>query len=407
MRPALPARALFAWAVAGASAVTAVPARSEPITTIPISSGLSVSSNPFLREGAQAKSGQSVFLEAQPTIAWRTETSDVTLDGQVRVDRFLKTYRDDLSVRIGLAANQEVSERTRVRAHASARSARANGADVLLQNAGFGGPTIPSGSPEAPVLPDVSFGGLRGRTTTLEAEIGVNHAVDDYSALSFDLGTSLNRYKDSNSRDSRAANANATFQRRLSERGSLDVSLEAVVVDYLGRREGDGFALSPTLGWQQRLSSQTTFTVAAGLSLTRITEPLGTHDSTVSLAGRASLCSRGSRFDYCGRIDRSARPTSEGGLSSVLSAGVSGQFRLNRRDRIAMDASYGRSSEALLTGSRRTELAQASMTLSREFDQRLSAFFTPSYTKSFREPVSPKANFALRMGVRFRFGAIG
>lgn len=380
----------------------------EPQVTVDVSVGGSVSTNPFLYVDSETAAAANVSV--RPLILWEDERGRTSLEGNLRLAQYSNRYGSDFSGRIGIASDRMLDEKTSLRIASSFQSLRSAVQDGFFLT-GLD-PLDPGATPVPDIPPvDTSIAGVRARTQSASASLGVAHTIDELSSI--DAGISLNAAFVNNNAgfDYRNLSGQFGYQRKLSEQLTVTANVQGGLVDYIGRRTGDSTILSPQIGVRYQLSSRLNLVAGAGISYVNTDLGIGGHAGRVSFSGNIGLCDRGLDRTFCMTASRSAQPTALGGVSSVTAIAANYDVVLTSVDRFSIAGRYGRTDQngnsGLPTQVRITDIVGASATYSRQLSDRTSLTVTPGFTKIYGDTQGRRdANWSLMVGLTVRFGTL-
>ncbi|QGN56091.1 hypothetical protein [Novosphingobium sp. Gsoil 351] len=369
---------------------------------VDVSAGISASRNPFLQTGDNTAAA-AAFIQADPQFQISDEVSTISLNGTFRLNHYLSRYGSDVSARGGLNVERHLSSATLLRARASAQVARTSALDFFtaVGSGQFDG-TAPL------ILPDVTFAGSRSRTTVLNAGVGLDHELNERERVAFDLDVTTSQFSQAGQSDYRFASANFDYRRAVSERTSAFAALRVGYSDYLGGRLDDGTILEPTVGIATQLNSRLSLEAGIGVSLSRVNVLNGRKDSRLVPSAHLTLCERLVDSKGCISASRGSQPTALSGLTTVTTVGFNYSRPISQRDQLVASANYTRTDRpSMLRASPGSDLLTASATYDRTISPRFAVFLTPSYARIFDSGLSRRADLAVRVGLRYRFGSQG
>ncbi len=380
-------------------------AQSEPRSVIDVSVGGAGDSNPFLE--TNGKAAGSVTLKVDPKVYWEDESSKVTLDGGLRLSQYTNRYGSDVGLRLGAQGSKKIDERTSLTVGAGFQSSRSSLQDTFFGN--VDSPLDPGAFPEVP-LTDVTIAGQRIRVKTLDASVGIEHALSAADAVGITAATSYSKFGGTFGRDYRSGIVGLQYGRRISERTLVTGAVEVGVADYIGSRNGDATIISPQVGIENSVSERLRWTASIGVSYASVDDQFRVSRNKVYLAGDISLCHTAVRSSFCGSVSRSAAPTALGGISAVTNVAFNYDQKLSLKDSFSLSGRYGRtdqSSDPALAAIRRdTQIVGVSATYLRAVNERLSFYATPSATRIFDKQLRREANYSINVGVKMRFGKL-
>ena len=368
-----------------------------------VSAGVAVGTNPYL-QGGDNTSGVSAFFEVAPMLTYEDEVSSLTLRGRARIQPYLERYSADDALSLDLNVTRKLSDRLSVRGAAGFQTNRSSAQDILLDRQISLTPVIGLN----PLLSDISFIGQRTRTTSLNAQVGATWRPSEIEQGDVDVGTGVQRFGRRDLADYRYANQQFRYSRSISERTSLTAAVGFSEVDYLGRRAGDAFIVSPRIGIEQQIQQSWRLSASAGLSQTRIRRIDDRYSTRNTIALQGSLCQDRARGRLCFNADRSSQPTALGDVRSVTTVGAAFTQRLSDRDELLVNANYSRTSEPRLggRGGGAASFAGASAEFTRKLNDRFSWFAGASFADIYQTNNPRRANYQARAGIRYRFGDV-
>lgn len=381
-------------------------AQAEPRVSVDVSTGGSVETNPFLEEDGETAG--SAFIRIDPRIVFEDEIGRTVIEGSARFSQFTNRYGSDEAARLGVNSRRMLSERTTVRVGASAQTSRSAIQDALTAGAGdLLEPGVELGG-DVPYV-DFTLAGTRSRVTNLRADAGIEYSLDPVSNVSASLATSYSNYSDGFGFDFRDFSGGLGYSRRLSDRTTLTLGVQATRIEYFSEQVGDSTVVSAQTGVRQQISPTLTLIANVGLDFVNTTGGLLGDTKDTSLSGSIALCNRGLNSAMCVSAQRSARPTALGGVATVNTLVANYDVRLSLKDRLSLAGRYGQTDQStgggLLTSDVSTDLVGASARYTRALNDRLSFFLTPSFAKVFDDLRDRDANFAVMAGITMRFGS--
>lgn len=368
-----------------------------------LAGGGSASRNPFLQPGDDTAAA-AAYIQADPRFRVSDEISTLVLEATVRVDQYIDRYDASTYASGGLTVTRQISPATSLRARALARTSQNSASDFFPLNG-----VVTSTTPTPSVLPDVSFAGTRTRSNSFEAAVGLDQKLSESEGLTIDLTSAATKYSRFGQSNYRFVTASTDYNRRLSETTWASFSLQVGASDYIGRRAGDGVIITPTAGLKTQLNSRLSLDAKAGVSLTRVTIFGGGHSSKFAPALQAKLCDRASGGETCAFVSHQTQTTALSGLAGVTNGGFMIFRRLNVRDQFDANVNVtltGRATRSSFAQSG-PDLVRAGANLTRNFNIRFAAFVSPSYARLFDVGAARRADVAIRVGLRYRLGAIG
>ena len=378
------------------------PAAAEQKFFIDASAGIDASTNPFLLNGGDT-SAASAFVQLAPQFSISDEVSKVTVDGALRYNRYSRLYDGDLSGSANVQAERSLSPLTTLRARASARVSRNSAQDFLV------GPSLGQPDQGVPVLlPDVTFAGVRSRTTIFDASVGLEHQLNARDRFNAAVATASTQFSAPGQRDYRYVTGDIGINRTLSERTSAFAALRVGYSDFLAGKLDDGVVFEPTVGIRSQLNPRLSLDAGLGVSLSRINALGGRKDSRLGPAGRIALCETNAASRNCLRLSRASQPTATNGLTTVSTASVTRSQTLGQFDQLVFNANYTRSSQSRTAGTgRSSDFLGGSVSYEHRFEQRFSLTVSPSYSRLVDSISRQRSDIAVQVGIRYRFGSEG
>ncbi len=186
----------------------------------------------------------------------------------------------------------------------------------------------------------------RIRVKTLDASVGIEHALSASDAIGITAATSYSKFGGTVGRDYRTGSVGLKYGRRLSERTVITAAVETSVADYIGLNNGDAIIISPQLGIENQLTERLRWTASLGISYASVDDQLNVKRNKVYFAGQLSLCDSGVNTSFCGSVSRSAAPTALGGISSVTNVAFNYDQKLTLKDSFSLSGRYGRTDQS-------------------------------------------------------------
>lgn len=377
------------------------PALAETRAGVNISASGKVATNPF-----QQVDGETAFAGSATIAPWLQiigDQSSINLNGNVTVDEWTQDYGTDTSAAVRLDAQKQLSPYFSISGGGGYSTTRSGIQQALLSRNTPADELLPPTTP----LPDVTFGGVQTRTESFNARLGLGWKPGPRSNVDLTVAGYGSRFDSLDGADYNNLSANLGYSHKLTDRTSITANVGFSKSDYLDTRAGDGNIITPQVGVDWMIGSTWTLGASAGASFAKTHRADGSHDNFTSFSGNVRLCNTGERAVLCVNAAQAAQPTALGGISTVLSVGVSYDRRLGERDNLILTARYSSSDhDSDVTSEGTQEFYGASATLNHEFSRRFTAYVSPSYSKVSDTIGSREANFQLDVGVRFRLGAI-
>ncbi len=389
-------------AACGAGAIFATEAaHADTYFTASVASGLRASTSPYT--GAPGTpGGVAVSLDIQPRLTIKQSSSEIDIAASGSLNQYIKNYGSDYRFGGSIAASKRVSSQVSLNANASYGVSRSSYGGRI-----FAGDRLAQTQPifQELLIDDPSLLGNRSRIKSLNAGAGFSYRPSERDSLSLNAEFAQTRTADIASSNYRSLQVQGGYSRVVSASTSLRASVSVSKSTYRNSAAGNGSVVSPQLGADIRLSEKLNLSVMAGVSISRTDLGNGVKVTSHSLSGNARLCSHSSRDSYCfsGSIGR--QPTAFNGLTSVTRITFDASRKLSSRSSLSGTVSYHKSSDSGLVGRNfSTSYLIASASLSRQFNQRIYGFVSPSVEKALNFPTPRKTNYAINIGVRFVLG---
>jgi hypothetical protein len=393
---------LAVLAIAPGSFCFGAPASADTRMGVDVAAGGSVESNPYLSRNSSADASGS--LQIDPWLTVSDDVSSVDIRGNLNLQRYTqRSNGTDISGTANLATSRRLSPYVSLSGGLNYITTL-NGTNLTFVGIS---PTDPPPPPTTP-LPDITLGGGRIRTQSLAGNLGMSLRLSPLDQVGASFTASRFASNSGSGRDYKYLNGGLNYSRTLSERTSLLASVRYARSNYDGTAVGDGTIITPEIGMRRTLSPSMTLSVSLGASFTRSKRADGTIEKFTSLSGDARICRNQETAAICLVAGRSAQPTSLGGISAVTNIALNYNKRVSRRDTVTFGLGFNgtnSSDDSLTRGLETSKSYFASGTWAREFDRRLSAFVSPSYSRIMNSSNSYNS-FRLSAGVRYKFGAI-
>lgn len=392
--------ALLAGTSVGLGAIPA-PVFGQARTTVDVTLGAKVATNPFLVDGNPPTVGAAT-LQVDPSVYLEENLTTYRLDGSGRLDRYSKAYGTDASGRLALSIARRLSERTTL-------TLAGNGATTLggVQDL-FRVGDITDGQLPPDVINDVSTTGTRLRQYNYGANARLQSRLSARGNLDIGGGVAFSDLSGPLGRNLRQFSADAGYSHVLSDRVSVGGRFAFANVNYLGQQIGDGNIYAPSLTARFRLSERLSADLGAGLSFARIDNAAGITSRSTAFTAQASLCNTGERTNLCLAGSRAVQPTFLGGVSTVTSVSLRYDIQLAEYDRLSISGRYGRTNQPVFSlaqfGANEAEIYGANATYSRRLSERVYLTLSPSFSNANRQGLSRDANYQALVGIRIRFG---
>lgn len=394
-----PLRFLALATVPGAFGMAA-PALADTQAGADVSVSGRIASNPFLQEVAVSSLSGSVHVD--PWLRIIEERTRVELRGAFGANVYTRDQGTDTTAAGRLTASHEISSYVGISGGIGYRWSNASLHNYLLaRDSAADEPPLPT----AP-LPDVTLGGRRTRTQSLDANLGLNVRPSERDQVSLALGAARSKFGSGIASDYDNLTASVGYSRRLSERTSITADVQVARANYLDTRTGDGTIITPQAGLEYQISQRLSVGFSAGASFGRTHRADGSIQKFTSFSGDVRLCNTGQRTVLCLSGGRTAQATAVGGIVTVTNASLSYDYQLGERDTLTLTGRYSKNDISTRQLGSANEFYGASATFARRFNRRISVFVNPSFSKLADKVTPRKANYQLEAGLRFRFGAI-
>ena len=386
-------------ALAFASMATA--AQAETRAYVDVSAGVGASSNPYLQTGTSTGSGAAT-IEVLPSVEVTSERSTLTIGGAARYEEHFRRYSSDLSGRADASYDYGLSEFTRFRVEAGFASSMGGSRDLLTTS--LNGANDPVVNPNA----DLSGIGIRYRQYDYGTNVRLTSTFSTYNTVQIGGGVQFFDVDSAVARPYRNYNANAGYQRQLSERLTIGPKVSYTKIDYRNVTIGDGEIITSTLDAKYQLSETVSVEASAGAAFASIVQTATTNIKQTGFLGNLLICDTRETTTICVNGSRSVGATALGGISNSWSISGSMSWQLSERDRISAVASHYRTDQfatsALLFGASRNRIVSSTLTYSRQLGERLFLDLSAQHEKVWGQPVARNANFAGVATIRYRFG---
>lgn len=388
-------------------ALAASPALSRTRAGVDVSLSGRAASNPF----NQARAGEVVFSispDIEPWLTYENVNTEVEARGGLLIDQYSRFYDRATSGSANLTLRRRVSETVLLRTGASYLDSTLGVHENLLLRNDPANVEIPAGTP----LPDLGTAGTQTRVQTVSGRVGADFTLSALDSMSVDFtgnvtASDLPRTgSTSNSSDFRNLTGNFSYRRKINERASGTVSVQYSDVNYFRTLQGDGSIISPQAGFSYKLGRRYNVDISLGATFARFKTASGATQNFTVLAGSARLCGTIQGGNICLNAGRTAQPTVLGGISSSTDVALSLDKRLDLKNLINLTARYSRTSQNDVINSFSRDFVGAIGTYSRKFNDRLSGFVSPGFSKTYGGAVSQDANYEIRAGVTYRFGSL-
>lgn len=385
----------------------------ETQTSVTVSTGASVETNPYntLNSG-----GASIAATAsiRPSMRWRGEFSTIELGGLASFRQFTKRYGLEDNYSLDGSISTRVAERLTLRSNASFSYNQGGfndfGRPGLLPGGLPANPSDPNPNPlPNPAVIDPTVLGQRVRTTAFDLGVGGTAQLNAYSSLSLDVSGRGNRFRQIGFGDFNTVTGRASYQYQLSELTSIGLIGSVSRTDYLGTTVGDALTTSIMGSLDRRLNANWTLTGSAGLAITRIDQLPGLPDEKFnSLTAALSFCNQGERGRFCVNGSRAPEPSAFGNVRVNNSLAADYSYRVTERESVTVSGSYAHtgSGRGLVSALPAVDFVSGAIRYDNQFRNNLSIYAATNFSKFYSSDFPRKANFGVNAGVQYRFGAM-
>lgn len=360
-----------------------------------------VSTNPF--NGSNPGSAVvAISPSISPFLTYQDPDTVAELRGSVMMDQYTRVYGRNTNGDVQANIQQQVSHAFALRAGADYFNSNVGLHDLLLARTTAADAVIPIGTP----LPDVSIAGLRTHMTTISGNLGADIKLSQRASMNVNFSGALSRSDASTISDFVNESAYVGLSRRISPRTSATASIQFSNIDYFKTDRGDGTIISPQLGITRQISQRISLGLNIGATIANSNALNGTKNNFTVLSGSLRLCDEIDHGAICLNAARTAQPTALGGIAASTDIALNVDRRFGRDNTISLTARYSRVEQANERLGFKQDFVGMMVTYNRQISNRVSAFITPSYSKSFDNVAPRDGNFEVRAGIRARFGAL-
>lgn len=401
-----PHRALY-WGAALMTIATSGAAGAQDVRTgADIHLGGEVAKNPYLEQG-NAEVTAAALVEFRPWLRQENALTTLDIEGSIQARQFTSHYGLEDNYRASMRVGHRASDRLMLTGGAgfsSTESRRGGSFGRFEIDPNLVGPPL---VPIDPLPDDVTVLGIRGRTTTADAILGANYAIDARRSVSVGVDfrdVSLNH---ANAVDYRTYGAQTRFNQLIDEATSVGIIFGYREIDYRSALGGDAETISAMGALSHRLDERWSLNASLGASRTSIEAGGGLPSRTwTSLTAQISLCSRDEYGSICIDYQRQPQPSGLGTVRTSDILGLSFSRRLSASDRVSLGASYSRNGGATgFAGAHPSiELVSARAMYTRDFNERLSGFLSASTSRISRADIALEPNVNVGAGIIIRLG---
>ncbi len=407
-------------AVAAAiSAGTASAASAQSSSSLDVGAGVGYSTNPYLSLDDDTNSAFGrVFVEGR-----HSRATELTVIG-------LSAYAEHTVYSGGNNSNQLASLNGSVRHRASANvdvfgllGATINsGGQLSSRFIDF--PVGPVATPQAPVgggtpppppvtpapapivlgpnfVTDPTFIGFRGNQYSVRGLVGASFKVNARDSISVQAGTQHFLFEGDAGQDYTIYSLGGGWDRVLSERTVIGAGVDASFVNY--EDGGDSAFYSPNFRVRTSLAENWVASAAVGASIVNSDDD-DDDDRSIGLYLTGSLCRSVLESSFCGSVQRSAAPSSNGVIVTATNAGVSYNRRLTVNDSIQASANYVRYSGDDIFDNTVTSFGSADVGYNKRLSGRLWSTAQVGARVADRREGESATDVNASLSVRYRFG---
>lgn len=375
--------------------------------TLRVSGGIEASSNPFLLEqGAEAV---SAFITVDPTIFVEEGRHTTVIDGSLRAAQYTNDFGTDASGRLRISTQRALTERTELGLSASINSTRRSFLDGLADGGRAGFPVDPAALPDAASL-DPTLVGALVRSTTISAMGSIEHQLTPVSSLTASAAYTRQQFSNNAGFGVRSATASLAYGRKIAPQTMVSFSGQFASNNFDGPQGGDANVYKLQASAQHEIGTRWSVAFGAGVDLVDRNLGLAGRETSTLLSGDLSLCNKGLRSRLCVTGRRAAQPTAIGGVSTVLSMGVSYELTLSQNDLVTFNAQYGRSNLGLGSGFAAAgtvvDVIGATANYRHDLSEGTALFVAAGYSDVSDDLREVSPNAFVRAGVTLSFGRL-
>ena len=385
-------------------------AHSATKSTLDLSAGVGISTNPQLQIGGRS----SAFgrISALGTHEWRSERTTMSISLFGENSTYLKGYGSQQIFDLNARWLHQVSPNVSIFGNVGFQG----DAGGQLSNR-FASTTpdltpVPDNQPLPPVvLDDPSLTGFGGRQYRLSGIAGVSIRASARSSVSVSAGaqrsfaTGFLRIGNYNSYF-----GNASYDYQFSERMSAGLGVSVQYQDYDNGRSSS--VINPVVTARHQFSDQVSGTGSVGVLLTRQSQLGGGSSNSVNPSFALGLCRATQRDRLCGRVSRDARTSfglgalgGGGSLATTTTAGVDYSRQLNANESIQMSFSASRYSTRISgINDLRTTYLTFLTGYDRKIGQRLAVGANVGARHAMFDGRDPKTDYSGSIYLRYRVG---
>lgn len=389
-----------------------------PLSAQSTQSGVSISgeggvtSNPYLADDDSTLVGV-LRVDVRPWLHVETERDTVDLSAYVAGRVFSSNYDFEDSEGASISWRSKRSPRTSLYGSASVNSSSAR--SVFQSSRAIPGVTAPVSSVDPgtlvteilPSIPidDVTLLGLTGRSTSLDAGLGIDHQVDERSFIGSNVGYQRLWAGGNAIVGYDSIVGGARYTRQLTPVTRIGTRLSARRTDYDAGGAGTTFLAEGTL--EHSLAEYWTLNAAVGASTTKTSAtPFYAATRSTGVSGLVELCHTRPVRNFCLTAERLQSPGAFGVTQIVQAASASFSERISSRSRVDVNARYAHSRPVTddLVVLPSVRIASVEANLTRTIGDRLEGYAFGSLARSYGTDLSNTPSFSTGLGVRLRLG---
>jgi hypothetical protein len=390
-------RSMCAISVAIAAAMPAA-AVAKTETGADVALTAAIASNPFQANLSSSESG-SASVSLSPWITFIEAETSLKLSGDLRVTEYEKSFPRSDSYRVGADGTWKINPRLTLASSVS-YSESTVGETGLVENF----------SPGVILIEDPALIGIRTRRRAFDASATAQFRPDAKQSWTFSANAIDSRFTNLTAGNDYALYGGTIAYDRITRRGTFGASLGLQRYECRSFQSCSQVLVSPQLTASLRLNALWTLKGAAGLSYAKLRQPvLNTETWTPSV--NATLCRKNARSNLCLSAAHTVEATALGASRPVLSANISGDYKLTERNSISLSGFYAGSTQSgstLGTGPAvASDFRYFGIRLSDEHRIRRNMYLvvTGSQTITDSSFLNRRTNSEVSIGVRFSFGS--
>lgn len=395
----------FAAAGVAMAAPSLVVAQQATPYTIRVSGGLEASSNPFLLE--QDAEAVSAFIAVDPTIYVEEGRHVTVIDGSLRAAQYSNGYGADANGSLRISTQRAVTERTKFSLSASINSTRRSFLDGLANGARAGLPADPAALPDA-VSIDPTLVGALVRSTTISAVGSIDRQLTPLSSLTASAAYSRQQLSNNSGFGVRSASGSLSYSQKIAPRTVVSLGGQFASNNFDGPQGGDANIYKLQAKAEHQIGTRWRVAFGGGVDLVDRNLGFEGRETSTLLSGDLSVCHSGFRSRFCVTGRRAAQPTAIGGVSTVVSVGVSYELTLSENDLVTFNSQYGRSTLGLGTGFAEAgtvvDVIGATANYRHKLSKRTALFVATGYSDVSEDLRDISPNAFVRVGVTLSFG---